>query len=267
MFEYWLDRWGLTPDGEAFATAFGSHLMPVRQAGAAAMLKIAFGAEERLGAALMEWWAGDGAARVLAHEDPALLLERALGARSLAAMARGADDDEATRILCAAAAGLHRPRALRPPASLVPLPVWFRALPASAQKRGGVFAAAWSTAQGLLASARDIVPLHGDLHHGNVLDFGPRGWLAIDPKGLIGERGYDYVGVVCNPDIETAGAPGALMRRSAILCAQAGLEMRRHLQWVLAYAALSASWTLDSGGEATPAITLAELAARELAAL
>jgi streptomycin 6-kinase len=35
MFEYWLARWGLTPDGEAFATAFGSHLMPVRQAGAA----------------------------------------------------------------------------------------------------------------------------------------------------------------------------------------------------------------------------------------
>ena len=266
-FQPWLDRWRLTPDGEAFATAFGSHLLPVRRGGEAAMLKIATGAEERLGAALMVWWAGDGAARVLAHEDPALLLERALGARSLAAMARGQQDEEAMRILCAAAQRLHVPRPAPPPATLVPLAVWFRALPASAETRGGVFNAAWAAARELLAHPRDVAPLHGDLHHGNVLDFGPRGWLAIDPKGLIGERGYDYAGMVCNPDIETAGAPGALMRRSAILCAQAGLEIRRHLRWVLAYAGLSAAWTLDSGGEATPAITLAELAARELAAL
>lgn len=34
-----------------------------------------------------------------------------------------------------------------------------------------------------------MVTLHGDLHHGNVLDFGASGWLAIDPKGLKGERG------------------------------------------------------------------------------
>lgn len=46
--------------------------------------------------------------------------------------------------------------------------------------------------------------LHGDLHHGNVLDFGPLGWLAIDPKGLHGESGFDYANILSNPDRASA---------------------------------------------------------------
>ncbi len=67
-------------------TAFHSHLLPVRRDGAPAMLKVALNQEEREGAALMVWYGGDGAARVLAHEGAALLLERASGDRSLRAM-------------------------------------------------------------------------------------------------------------------------------------------------------------------------------------
>jgi streptomycin 6-kinase len=33
----------------------------------------------------------------------------------------------------------------------------------------------------------------------DVPDFGARGWLAIDPKGLYGERGFDYANIFCNP--------------------------------------------------------------------
>jgi len=36
---------------------------------------------------------------------------------------------------------------------------------------------------------------------------GPRGWLAIDPKGLCGERGFDFVNIFCNPDFALATAP------------------------------------------------------------
>ena len=36
-------------------------------------------AEEKLGSRLMVWWDGQGAARVLAHDEDALLLERAQG--------------------------------------------------------------------------------------------------------------------------------------------------------------------------------------------
>jgi streptomycin 6-kinase len=144
--------------------------------------------------------------------------------------------------------------------------VWFRALAPAAKKYGGVLPASLAAAQVLLAAPNDERPLHGDLHHDNVLDFGARGWLAIDPKGLIGERGFDYANMVCNPNIAVAGAEGALMRRSRIIVRKAGLDLERHLRWVLAYAGLSAAWTLDAGGDASAALTIAALAARELGA-
>jgi len=263
-FEPWMSLWRLEPDGEPFVTRFKSRLAPVRAAGAPAMLKLAGSDEERRGAALMAWWAGDGAARVLALDDRAILLERAVGARSLAAMARGGEDGEATRILAQALGRLHMPRAAPPPSTLVPLGEWFRALPEAAERHGGVLATAWSLAQGLLAAPRDERPLHGDLHHDNVLDAGERGWLAIDPKGLFGERAFDYAFMLCTPDMETACAPGVLARRARIVCDEADLDLERYLHWGVACAGLSAAWTLGWGEDASPALTVARLAAGEL---
>jgi streptomycin 6-kinase len=266
IFQPWLDRWGLTRDGDPFTTTFGSHLLPVTRDGVAAMLKIAGGEEEERGAAAMEWWGGEGAARVLARDGAALLLERVVGERSLAAMARGGKDDEATAILCRTALSLHAPRAGAPPASLVPLPLWFRALAPAAGRFGGILRQSADAAGKLLASAAEPVVLHGDIHHDNVLDGGSRGWLAIDPKGLIGERGFDYANMLCNPGIEVAGAPGRLAARAAIVAREGRLEPQRILMWTLAYAGLSAAWTLGDGDDASQALAIAELAAAHLRA-
>jgi streptomycin 6-kinase len=73
------------------------------------MLKIFHEEDERLGGVLMEWWDGVGAARVLARDYEALLLECAAGSNSLAEMTRSGRDDEACRIPCATAARLHAP--------------------------------------------------------------------------------------------------------------------------------------------------------------
>jgi streptomycin 6-kinase len=263
MFDAHLARWGLTPDGAPISTA-SSSLLPVRRDGLPAMLKVAHGAEERAGAWLMAWWGGDGAARVLAHEGDALLLERALGPGSLTEMVRRGGDDEASRILCAAAARLHAPRAGRPP-ELVPLERWFQALGPAAAAHGGILARADAAARALLAEPRDVTVLHGDVHHGNVLDFGARGWLAIDPKGLVGERGFDFANLFCNPDPETATAPGRLARQVEVVAAAAGLERGRLLRWILAFAGLSAAWSLEDGDDPTFALAVADLASAELA--
>jgi streptomycin 6-kinase len=87
MFSDYLERWELTPDGEPIITPT-SRLLPVRSAGAPAMLKIAVLDEERLGGQLMIWWNGLGAARVLAHGENAILMERAETGTSLADVAR-----------------------------------------------------------------------------------------------------------------------------------------------------------------------------------
>jgi streptomycin 6-kinase len=265
LFEPWLALWRLVPDGAAFTTRFNSQILPVLSEGRPAILKIASGEEEIRGGALLAWYGGDGAVRVFAREGAAILLERASGPESLAAMARAGRDDEATGILCGCASALHRKRETSPPASLVPLDIWYRALPRGAAQRGGVFARAWPVANALLAQRTDIVPLHGDLHHENVLN-SARGWLVIDPKGLIGERAFEFANLFRNPDATTALAPGRLRRQLAIVCREARLDPRRLLEWIFTYAALGAIWSLDEGHdkEAAAGIAIAELAESEL---
>ena len=55
----------------------------------------------------MSLWNGEGAARVLAKDGDAILLERAEGGRSLAKLASDGKDDEASRIMCGVVAKLH----------------------------------------------------------------------------------------------------------------------------------------------------------------
>ena len=107
--------------------------------------------------------------------------------------------------------------------------------------------------------------LHGDIQHANVLDFGPRGWRAIDPKGLIGESGFDFANTFCNPDFALATSPGRLARQATVIAETAGLDRKRLLQWTLCYAGLSAAWIIGDGDDAALPLAIAEAAGKELA--
>lgn len=258
-----LARWSLATDGDLFATRTG-FIQPVHTAvGEPAMLKISHSPEERFGAVVMAWWGGEGAAKVLAHEGDEVLLERATGPDSLAAMARGGGDDEATRIICRTAAALHGRRGPHPD-GLTPLDVRFDALFSAAERDGGMLACCAEATRQLLDTQQDVVPLHGDLHHGNVLDFGPRGWLAIDPKGLLGERAFDFANLLRNPDHGTAQAPGRLARQASVVAEAAGLDRERLLKWTLAWTGLSAVWMVEDGETEAIDLTMAEVVAAEL---
>lgn len=245
MFKPYLSRWNLFSDGDPIITRSG-YLLPVRMDDRPAMLKITMDAEEKFGGLVMQWWDGEGAARVYAYEGDALLMERAQGIGSLMNMACHGQDDEASRIACNVIAKLHKRRSVPPP-GLIPLNIWFKALESAAQREGGVLFESLAVAHMLLASPRDIVVLHGDVHHENVLNFGSRGWLAIDPKRIIGERGYDYANLLCNPELPMVTDSIRFVRQSHVIAQAANLERRRLLQWTLAYAGLSASWFLEDG--------------------
>jgi len=268
IFQSYLDQWGLVADGHPITTRVAK-LLPVLRNGEAAMLKVSHEKDERLGGVLMEWWDGEGAARVLAWDHDALLLERASGSRSLGDMARSGLDEDASRILCATAMALHAPRARQRP-ELIPLNQWFRDLEPAASRYGGILKRSTEAAQMLFAEPREIVVLHGDLHHDNVLDFGERGWLAIDPKRLLGERGFDFANIFTNPDLAdpsrpVATMPGRFSRRLDVVTQAAKLERRRLLLWILAWTGLSASWFLNDGDPlAAIDLQIAELAAGEL---
>jgi len=262
----WLQAWSLTPDGEPFETAYTqSRLLPVRQGTRACMLKLATAPEELRGGALMSWWEGRGAARVLARQGSALLLERATSEANLAELSRTGSDHQASAILCRTLAELHQRRDAAPPAGLPGLTSWFRDL-ASLSGADARLARGWAIAEALLATPLDETVLHGDVHHENVLDFGDRGWLAIDPKGLIGERAYDYANIFRNPDRETALAPGRLEARLQQVAAQAHLDPERLLRWAAAHAALSAAWSIASERDARWSLAVLEAALSRITA-
>jgi streptomycin 6-kinase len=206
----------------------------------------------------MQWFGGEGAARVLALDGEALLLERLTGSRDLTAMSRGTEDDAATAVICDVLARLHVPRAIPLPDTLVPLEDWFRELAPAAARIGGPYALAAKAAAELFFTPEPPVVLHGDMHHGNVLD-SERGWLAIDPKGLIGDRGYDYANLFCYP-WDCAEAPSRFGRRVRIVSALANLAVPRLLNWVIAYTGVTAACSLIDGKDPSRALQILEIA-------
>lgn len=262
IFNHYLKQWHLTQDGDPVITNT-SRLLPVSYNGSSAMLKIAFSDEERAGATLMVWWNGEGAARIFQHEGDTLLMERAIGKRSLVSMTKSGQDDEASKIICDVAARLHTVNKKPFPATLVPLSTWFRSLHVAAAKHGGIFTQAEIAAVELLNHPQEIVVLHGDIHHQNILDSGVHGWIAIDPKGLLGERGFDYANIFCNPDWDVATSPGRLARQATVVAEAAGLERSRLMKWILAYAGLSAAWSLNDGDSPDLALAIANISNAE----
>lgn len=258
MLDDYQQRWNLQLDGAAFSTN-SSMLQPVRYEGIPAMLKIALVEEERRGSNLMVHWAGNGAVKVLRHSKAALLMERALGQGSLRQMVLDGRDDEASKIICEVSARLHTAKASAS-LKLIPLSEWFHALFFAAAQLDGIFSECAEIARFLLNDPIDEVVLHGDIHHGNILDAGDSGWLAIDPKALYGERGFDFANLFCNPEMTIAIQDGRLAQQVGVVSKAANLDSKRLLQWIVAWSGLSASWMLADAMPIDQKLKLIEIA-------
>ena len=94
-----------------------------------------------------------------------------------------------------------------------------------------------------------------------MLDFGARGWLAIDPHGLVGERLFDFANIFTNPDLgdptrPVGTLPGRLEARLKIVVERARVEPARMLRWIVAWTGLSAAWFFEDGDDRGAAIDL-----------
>jgi streptomycin 6-kinase len=256
------ERWKLRDDGETLSTEVGL-LQPVLFEGLPAMLKVPFNAKEGRGFRLLDCWGGIGAVKVYQYNAEALLMERAVGDRSLKKMVFAGQEDQANGIICRVVEQLHA-SACGSVSDLVPLDEWFESLPRAAEQYGGIFTSSRKIAEALLSNPQDIVALHGDIHYDNILDSGSRGWIAIDPKGLFGERGFDYANIFCNPDLSIAGSPERLSRQVELIAAASSMEGPRLLHWILAWSGLCAAWTLEDGKDPKLPLLVAELALLEL---
>ncbi|MEK7324203.1 MAG: aminoglycoside phosphotransferase family protein [Chloroflexota bacterium] len=114
----------------------------------------------------------------------------------------------------------------------------------------------------LLSSQADPVLLHGDLHHWNILSAEAcperrrsrmgQPWLALDPKGIVGEPCYEVGAWLRNPLPGLFDKPEPariLARRVDQLSDELGFDHQRILGWGVAQAVLSAWWSIEDHGE------------------
>lgn len=109
----------------------------------------------------------------------------------------------------------------------------------------GIVAEAERIAADLLRTAPPDVLLHGDLHHDNVLWGGERGWLAIDPHGLVGDPAYEVAPLLYNPMPLGLTVTALAEHHCRRLAAATGIAEERIRAWGFVQAVLSAVWSLD----------------------
>jgi streptomycin 6-kinase len=112
----------------------------------------------------------------------------------------------------------------------------------------------------LLASSGHQVFLHGDLHHDNVILSHERGYVAIDPKGVIGEIEYEVAAFMCNPIDQLPKVNGLLdvfENRLSIFREQLGLNLERVKMWTYVHAAMACMWAEEDGVSNSPFLYLA----------
>ncbi|MFC4564559.1 aminoglycoside phosphotransferase family protein [Nocardiopsis mangrovi] len=94
-----------------------------------------------------------------------------------------------------------------------------------------------SRARALAHGQDDLVPLHGDLHPGNVIDGGPeRGLVAVDPRACLGDAAFDAVDWV----LWKATSIGEVEQRVSELSAAMDVSGERMLAWARAHAPIFA---------------------------
>ena len=242
----------------------------VRSDGEAVVLKLGYPNRELTSEiAALRHLDGRGIVRLFeaSAEEGALLIERLEPGLPLVDLS---DDAEATRIAAQVMRSLWTPAPTGPKHELIPIESWyegFNRLRKTFHGGTGLFPAhlvdrAEQLYLELTQSSGGPMLLHGDLHHWNILSAQRAPWLALDPKGIIGEAEYEVGAFLRNPKPDLVGVETllkALPRRLAIFQEMLGFDPQRLLAWSLYQAVLSAWWTYEDHHHlAEPMIAFAE---------
>lgn len=197
---------------------------------------------------------GGRRAVMLLEADPAngaMMLESVRPGRVLADTG---SDEEATTIAASVMRTLWRPAPESHPFTTMSEfeggVEWLRAC--SENKASPIPTTLAGRAEGLLrefAASRDApVLLHGDLHHYNILSAERVPWLAVDPKGVVGDPAYEVGPLLYNRLFETGSPASVLKRRVDQMSEELGFDRDRIVGAAIPRAVLAA-WPCGSDGE------------------
>jgi streptomycin 6-kinase len=243
-----LGRWGCVPDGQVMHGGVGVIVPVRRRAEESAVLKVSFPHPGNVHEpdALVAW---GGCGAVLLHERDderfAMLLERV----QPSTLAEVADCDEVVTV----AGRLNRRLAIPAPPGLPRLceqaDAWEEQLCKDADELTHtlprqVLDAALATVRELGRAQPDTL-IHGDLHAGNILRAGSERWLAVDPKGYVGDPAYDGGTLLKSRALTLLEADDpckAVHRVLDVFAETAELDRERVRRWAQFHAVQAAFW-------------------------
>ncbi|KTD42866.1 aminoglycoside phosphotransferase family protein [Legionella parisiensis] len=140
---------------------------------------------------------------------------------------------------------------------------WLKALdmPASKQIPAPILNRAIDLRNKLLSSQESLVFLHGDLHHDNILKHGSA-WLAVDPKGVVGEAEFEIAAfdfMYITELATTVNVKKIFAERIDLLAQKSNLDGQRIKDWVFVRLVLMAAWQIEDNSDPSWAIKLAAL--------
>lgn len=111
----------------------------------------------------------------------------------------------------------------------------------------------------LLAENIPSMLLHGDFHHENILTAKRKPWLALDPKGVIGDTAYEVGAYLYNPIVENVAKKNLVARRIDQFSEALVIDRQRLIKWGIVQAVLSAVWSYqDHDKELSPTLLIAD---------
>jgi streptomycin 6-kinase len=212
---------------------------------------------------ILKAYVGVGTVKIYHHTDSAILMQEINPAYELADLTKSGNDNDATMIFCDVVKKLHSKRIVSE--SLLPisdLGQGFQRYKASSNRKisDDLLRKAQRIFFDLEATQKNKVILHGDLHHFNILYDDVNGWLAIDPKGYIGEPEFEIAAYLKNPIgfSKFFLDKQIIKQRIQIIEDQLGYDRDRMLKWAFTLTILSVIWNIEEKQDYTDWLQLAE---------
>ncbi|MDF3142666.1 MULTISPECIES: aminoglycoside phosphotransferase family protein [unclassified Streptomyces] len=242
-----LDRWELTVDGRPMHGVSALVLPVLRRDGTPAVLKLQLLDEESEGEPVaLRLWDGDGAVRLLDHDEPTgtMLLERLDSSRMLAHHPEAHESVLVIARLLAHLTSSPAPAGLRrlgdiAQAMLEQTPWALEHIPDPGARR---------IVADCAAAVREVVDepgdrlLHWDLHDENVLACERAPWLAIDPKPLAGDPGFELW-----PALDNRFDADDVRWRFDAMTDVLGLDRARARAWTYGRLLQNCLWDIEDG--------------------
>lgn len=258
IIKHYEEKWGITVF-PPFILSY-NYVAPAKTAdGKAVVLKISFpnNHEFPLETVALKFFDGNGAIRILQEDTKghALLLERAEPGIRLRDVK---NDKELVSFASSVIKKFHKP-IIQKNNSLFPvISDWGKAFAryrkTFSKKSGPVPVWMIERAEDIFTQfpkdKKETVLLHGDLHSDNIIS-SQRGWLVIDPKGVIGEREFELGAFLRNPIYDFPKGTDykkVSIQRIHQFSEELGFDKERIKDWAFACAVISLVHFLEDEG-------------------